>query len=146
MPDVHTKAVRSYNMSRIRSVDTKPELQVRRFLHARGFRYRLHDKMLPGKPDIVLPKYRILVFIHGCFWHGHKTCGNFTIPETNKSWWSNKIGLNIKRDGQNIKTLRKLNWRVIVVWECRLKKCLLSATLPKIAEKILTMKSSFFEI
>jgi len=91
MADVHTKEVRSYNMSQIRSKNTKPELVVRRYLFAKGFRYRLHSKDLPGKPDIVLPKYRTVIFVHGCFWHGHEGCKYFGIPKTNTEWWVNKI-------------------------------------------------------
>jgi DNA mismatch endonuclease (patch repair protein) len=82
MADVHTKEIRSYNMSRIKGKNTKPEMIVRKFLHANGFRYKLHDKSLPGKPDIVLPKYRTLIFVHGCFWHGHKNCKYFVVPKT----------------------------------------------------------------
>ena len=91
MADVHTKEQRSYNMSRIKSKDTKPEMLVRRFLHANGFRYKLHEKNLPGKPDIVLPKYKTVIFVHGCFWHGHTGCKYYVVPKTRTEWWMNKI-------------------------------------------------------
>jgi DNA mismatch endonuclease (patch repair protein) len=96
--DVHNKATRSYNMSRIRAKDTKAEMLVRRYLHAQGFRYRLHVKDLPGKPDIVLPKYKTVIFIHGCFWHGHEGCKNFVVPKTRTEWWMEKIGRNREND------------------------------------------------
>jgi len=120
MADVHSKAVRSYNMSRIKGKDTKPEILVRRFLHANGFRFRLHVKKLPGKPDIVLPKYRTVIFVHGCFWHGHKGCKYFVIPKTRTEWWLNKINRNIFNDTKAIKALKKEGWKVIVLWECGL--------------------------
>lgn len=98
MADVHTPEQRSYNMSRVRSKDTKPELIVRKFLHAHGFRYRLHDKKLPGKPDVVLPKYKTVVFIHGCFYHGHEGCRYFVGSKTHTDWWLDKIKGNKRRD------------------------------------------------
>src|ERR1700704_5578770 len=98
MADVHSKETRSYNMSRIRSGNTKPELLVRKFLHSQGFRYTLHDKKLPGKPDIVLPKYKTIIFIHGCFWHGHKGCKLNRIPQKNIAYWKPKIEGNSKRN------------------------------------------------
>lgn len=122
MADVHSKEVRSFNMSRIRSKDTKPEMLVRRFLHANGFRYRLHDKKLPGKPDIVLPKYRTVIFIHGCFWHGHKGCKYYVVPKTKTQWWLNKINANIANDAKSLKALREMGWDIVQIWECELKK------------------------
>lgn len=107
MADVHDKQTRSYNMGRIKGKDTKPELLVRKFLHAQGFRYKLHDKTLPGKPDIVLPKYRTVIFIHGCFWHGHANCKYFTIPKTRTQWWTNKINTNKTNDAKAVKALKK---------------------------------------
>jgi DNA mismatch endonuclease (patch repair protein) len=121
MADVHDKATRSYNMSRIRSGNTKPELLVRKFLHEQGFRYKLHDKKLPGKPDIVLPKYKTVIFIHGCFWHGHKDCKYFVIPKTRTEWWLNKINSNKANDIKTIRALKKDGWKIINVWECNLK-------------------------
>jgi DNA mismatch endonuclease, patch repair protein len=132
MADVHTKAQRSYNMSQIRSANTKPELLVRKFLHAQGFRYKLHDKILPGKPDIVLPKYKTVIFIHGCFWHGHSNCKYFTIPKTRTVWWRNKIETNKANDAKAMKSLRKDGWKVITVWECKLKKGKVENTLEKL--------------
>lgn len=121
MTDVHSKEVRSYNMSRIKGKDTKPELLVRKFLFAQGFRYRLHDKKLPGKPDIVLPKYKTVIFIHGCFWHGHKGCRYYVIPKTRTEWWLSKINANEVKDSANTDKLKQENWKVIVLWECELK-------------------------
>ena len=108
-------------MSHIRSKDTKPEVLVRRFLFASGFRFRLHRKDLPGKPDIVLPKYKTVIFINGCFWHGHKNCKYATIPETNREFWLAKISGNIERDKATYSELRQLGWRIIEIWQCQLK-------------------------
>ncbi len=107
MPDVHTPQQRSFNMSRIKGKDTKPELLVRKFLHAQGFRYKLHDKTLPGKPDLVLPKYGTIIFIHGCFWHGHKNCKYFVVLQTRTEWWLTKINGNIANDTKAVKVLKK---------------------------------------
>lgn len=115
MADVHTPTQRSHNMSRIRSKDTKPEMLVRRFLHAQGFRYRLHDKKLPGKPDIVLPKYKTVIFVHGCFWHGHEGCRYYVVPRTRTDWWLNKININRANDEKAMKELRKQGWEVVEV-------------------------------
>src|SRR5687768_7316020 len=98
MADVHSVETRSYNMSRIRSKDTKPELILRKALFANGFRFRLHDKQLPGRPDIVLKKHRTVIFVHGCFWHGHRDCKYFVVPKTRTEWWLNKITGNQKND------------------------------------------------
>lgn len=122
MADVHDKKTRSYNMSRIKGKDTKPEMLVRRFLFSKGFRYRVNDKKLPGRPDIVLPKYRTVIFVHGCFWHGHEGCKYFSIPKTRSEWWFEKIEGNKARDKQKNALLRKEKWKVIQVWECELKK------------------------
>ena len=121
MADVHDKKTRSYNMSQIRSGNTKPDILVRKFLHAQGFRYKLHDKKLPGKPDIVLPKYKTVIFIHGCFWHGHANCKYFVVPKTRTAWWLNKINTNKTNDTKAIKALKKEGWKIITVWECDLK-------------------------
>ncbi len=122
MADVHTKATRSYNMSKIRSKDTKPEMLVRSYLHKQGFRFRLHDKKLPGKPDIVLPKYKTVIFVNGCFWHGHKGCKYFVVPKTRTKWWLEKINGNIERDKKAKRALKKLGWKVINIWQCRIRK------------------------
>lgn len=121
MTDVHDKKTRSFNMSRIRSKDTQPEILVRKFLFAKGFRYKLHDKTLPGKPDLVFPKYTAVVFIHGCFWHGHKGCKYFVLPKTRTKWWTEKINRNKQLDDENIIKLKKLGWKVITIFECKLK-------------------------
>jgi DNA mismatch endonuclease (patch repair protein) len=121
MADVHDKATRSYNMSRIKGKDTKPEMLVRRFLHAQGFRYRLHVKDLPGKPDIVLPKYRTVIFIHGCFWHGHEGCKYFVVPKTRTEWWMEKIDRNVSNDRLKQLALRHAGWKIMQIWECDLK-------------------------
>jgi len=136
MADVHSKEVRSYNMSRIRSKNTKPEIIVRKFLHAAGFRFRLHNKNLPGTPDIVLPKYKTAVFIHGCFWHGHQNCRYFVVPKTRTEWWQNKIYRNAANDDKAASELKVLGWKVIEVWECSLKKDLLKDSLDALAENI----------
>jgi DNA mismatch endonuclease, patch repair protein len=115
MTDVHSKAQRSYNMSRIKGKDTKPEMLVRKFLFAHGYRYRLHDKRLPGKPDIVLPKYRTVIFIHGCFWHGHANYTYYKVPQTRTEWWLNKIGRNQSNDATAVKMLKKDGWKIMVV-------------------------------
>ena len=129
MADVHSKETRSYNMSRIRCKDTKPEMLVRKFLFSKGFRYRLHDKKLPGKPDIVLPRYKTVIFIHGCFWHGHNGCKLYVVPKTRTEWWLNKITNNINKDSAAVTALKANGWKVITVWECDLKKSLRDSTL-----------------
>lgn len=121
MADIHDKKTRSYNMSQIKGKNTKPEMLIRKFLFANGFRYRLHDKKLPGRPDIVLPKYKTVIFVNGCFWHGHENCRYFSIPKTRTKWWKEKINKNILNDGIKQELLKELNWKVIVVWECEVK-------------------------
>ena len=100
MADVHSPEVRSYNMSMIKGKNTKPEMVVRKYLHSHGFRFRLHDKRLPGKPDIVLPKYKTVIMVHGCFWHGHEGCRYYIVPKTRTEWWLNKINRNKEVDTQ----------------------------------------------
>ena len=136
MVDVHSKETRSFNMSKIRSKDTKPEMLVRKFLHSKGFRYKLHAKDLPGKPDIVLPKYKTVIFVHGCFWHGHAGCRYFVIPKTRTEWWTEKINKNTNNDIAASKKLINLGWKVIDVWECELKKSSVIATLSQLLTKI----------
>lgn len=121
MADVHDKETRSFNMSRIKGKNTKPEMLVRRFLFANGFRYRLNFKKLPGKPDIVLPKYKTVIFINGCFWHGHKGCNYFVVPKTRTEWWLAKIKDTQKRDREAEIQLNVLGWKVITLWTCQLK-------------------------
>ena len=108
-------------MSRIKGKDTKPEMLVRKFLHGNGFRYRLHDKKLPGKPDIVLPKYKTIIMVHGCFWHGHEGCRYFVIPKTKTEWWTNKIEKTRQQDLDNEQRLKDMGWRVISIFECSIK-------------------------
>lgn len=105
-------------MSRIKSKDTAPEMRVRSALHRAGYRFRLHVKDLPGKPDIVLPKYKTVIFVHGCFWHRHKGCSNATMPSTNQAFWKEKFKRNVERDKREQAELNKLGWKVLVVWEC----------------------------
>ena len=116
-----SKAHRSWNMSRIKSRDTEPELIVRSMLHRAGFRFRLHRKDLPGKPDIVLPKYNTVVFVHGCFWHRHEDCRFAYMPKSRKAFWRKKFKENKERDQRHSKELAALGWKVIVVWECEMK-------------------------
>ncbi|MEN2434929.1 DNA mismatch endonuclease Vsr [Weeksellaceae bacterium A-14] len=136
MADVHSEAVRSYNMSRIRGKDTTPELLVRRFLFANGLRYRLYDKKLPGKPDIILKKFKTVIFVHGCFWHGHDNCKYFVVPETRTEFWLNKIEGNKKRDERNIMQLKNEGWNVVIIYECQLKKEKQEETLNNILQNI----------
>ena len=107
-------------MSQIKSKDTKPELLVRKYLFANGFRFKVHDKNLPGKPDIILPKYKTIVSVNGCFWHGHKGCKNFVLPKTRTEWWRNKIENTVLRDKKNIIILKKSGWKVITLFECQI--------------------------
>ena len=120
--DVHSKEVRSYNMSCIKGKGTKPEEMVRKYLFSHGFRYRKNDKRLPGTPDIVLPKYKTVIFVNGCFWHGHEGCKYFVWPKNNAEFWKAKILQNIERDKRDFERLENAGWKVIVVWECSLKK------------------------
>jgi DNA mismatch endonuclease (patch repair protein) len=117
--DVFSKEKRSWVMSRIRGVNTQPELQVRRLLHAHGYRFRLHRNDLPGNPDIVLPKYRTAIFVHGCFWHGH-SCREGRRPKSNSTYWNAKLDRNVARDKRRAAEYRKIGWRRVVVWTCEL--------------------------
>lgn len=121
MADNHTKEQRSYNMSKIRSTNSAPEEKVRKYLFSKGFRYRKNVKSLPGCPDIVLPKYKTVIFVNGCFWHMHD-CPRFVWPSSNKEYWEPKIRRNVERDKNNIELLQKEGWQVLIVWECELKK------------------------
>jgi DNA mismatch endonuclease, patch repair protein len=121
LPDVHDKATRSRNMAAIRAKNTKPELLVRQALHGAGLRFRLHRNDLPGKPDIVLPKHQTVIFVHGCFWHGH-ACEKFRWPKDNADFWRDKINRNIQRDVKAQAELAKAGWRCIVLWDCELKQ------------------------
>lgn len=121
MTDVHTREQRSRNMAAVRGADTKPEMRVRSLLHLLGYRYRLHHKNLPGKPDIVLPKLRTLVFVHGCFWHSHDCRWGSVVPATRPEFWADKRRETKKRDARNIRELKAAGWKVLVVWECQSK-------------------------
>ena len=123
-------------MKRVRSKNTTPELIVRRFLHTNSFRYSLHNKKLPGKPDLTLAKYRTVVFVNGCFWHGHRNCKNAKTPATNKKFWIDKIEKNRARDTRCRKELKDKNWKVLTVWECQLKKDKVEQILSSLANKI----------
>ena len=139
MSDKLTPQQRSRCMSRIRGKDTKPEILVRRGLHARGFRFRLQDRKLPGRPDIVLPKYGVSIMVNGCFWHGHKGCRYATKPKSNVEFWQTKIQRNQHRDEVTSAHLEALGWHVITIWECELRSPeTLSATLDALAEEIRT--------
>ena len=136
MPDFLTTEERSARMARIHSASTKPELKLRHALWHQGFRYRVNDKRLPGRPDIVLPKYRTVVFVHGCFWHGHKDCLTSHIPETNTDYWTAKITRNQERDQEVWRKLEAKGWSVIIVWECQLKKANFEETIDRVADEI----------
>ena len=136
MADVHTPEIRSYNMSRIRSKDTKPEEAVRKYLFARGFRYRKNDRRYPGKPDIVLPKYKTMIFVNGCFWHKHEGCRYFVWPKNNAEFWREKINGNAERDRKIQAQLEEMGWRVITVWECTLKKDVFEDTMEQLIREI----------
>ena len=140
MADKHSKEVRSYNMSQIRSTNTKPEELVRKYLFAKGFRYRKNDKRYPGKPDIVLPKYRTVIFVNGCFWHKHDGCHYFVWPKSNIKFWHEKITRNVNRDNDNYQKLKEMGWNVLIVWECELKKDIRENTLNNLCETILQLR------
>jgi len=140
--DSHSKEVRSYNMSQIRSKNTKPEELVRKALFAAGFRYRKNYKRLPGHPDIVLKKYKTVIFVNGCFWHKHENCRYFVWPKSNKGYWQRKINSNIERDKQNYSFLKNLGWNIIIIWECKLRKNKRERTLLSLIEKIISNECS----
>lgn len=123
-------------MSRIKGKNTKPEMLVRKFLFSKGFRYRLHVKDLPGKPDIVLPKYKTVIFVHGCFWHGHEGCKYFVVPKTRTDWWLNKINANKANDQKVIALLKKDGWKILTLWECELKPAHILTTLERLLIKL----------
>lgn len=135
MADNHSKEVRSMNMSHIRSKNSKPEELVRKYLFSKGFRYRKNVKTLPGCPDIVLPKYKTVIFVNGCFWHKHD-CPRFVWPSTNKEYWRPKIMGNVERDKRNLAELQQLGWTVLTVWECELKKKVIDATLDQLEKRL----------
>lgn len=135
--DNHSKEVRSYNMSKIKSKDTKPEEIVRKYLFSKGFRYRKNVKTLPGSPDIVLPKYKTVIMVNGCFWHIHEGCPKFVWPKSNVDYWTEKLTINKLRDIENIEALEALGWKVIIVWECELNKKTREKRLSLLSKQIL---------
>lgn len=136
MPDPLTPQQRHQCMSNIRSTSTKPEVRLRCALWRKGFRYKVNDRSLPGSPDIVLPKYRTAIFVHGCFWHGHKGCSCASTPKTNTAFWIAKIARNQERDQEVWRQLEAKGWFVIIVWECQLKKSFLEETVAHIVEEL----------
>jgi DNA mismatch endonuclease (patch repair protein) len=124
-------------MSQVHSASTKPELSLRTALWRQGFRYRINDKRLPGSPDIVLPKYRTVIFVHGCFWHGHKACKYYTVPKTNTDFWTAKVSRNQERDQEVWRKLEAKGWSVIIVWECQLKKTAFEETISRVQAEII---------
>jgi len=136
MTDNLTKEKRSWNMSRIKGKNTKSELTVRSILHSMGFRFRIHRKDLPGTPDIVLPKYKTVIFVNGCFWHQHYGCKYATRPKSNQDFWDKKLNKNIDRDKENYKKLKELGFKVILIWECEIEKIITKEKNRRFAKKI----------
>ena len=136
MSDNHSPDQRHRNMVAIHSASTKPELKLRHTLWHQGFRYRVNDNQLPGSPDIVLLQYRTVIFVHGCFWHGHKGCKNASIPKTNTAFWTAKIQRNQQRDQEVWRQLEAKGWFVIIVWECQLKKTVMDETIARVKAEI----------
>ena len=136
MADVHSPETRSFNMSQIKGKNTKPEELVRRYLFSHGYRYRKNVSTLPGKPDIVLPKYKTCIFVNGCFWHIHEGCRYFVWPKNNAEFWKKKITGNVDRDLRQQNELRLLGWNVVVIWECELKKDRFNETMASVEDKI----------
>lgn len=136
MTDVFSKQKRSIIMSKISGKDTKPEIIIRKALFAKGLRYRINYKNLPGKPDVVLPRYKTIIFIHGCFWHSHPGCKDAHLPKSNIEFWEKKISSNVERDKRNVKDLIDLGWNVIIVWECEIKKKNMENLLNRIVDSL----------
>ena len=141
MTDTFTPEQRHYCMSRVHSKNTKPELLVRKWLWQHGIRYRLNVKDIPGRPDIVLRKHKTVIFINGCFWHGHDGCSKFRMPKSNVEFWENKIRTNKARDEKNYRILRDTGWNVIVIWECQLKPTVIEKTMSEVVKQINTRPS-----
>ena len=137
MPDILTPEQRHKNMAAIHSTSTKPEVRMRHELWRRGFRYRKNNKRLPGSPDIVLPKYRTAIFVHGCFWHGHKGCKKYTVPKSNTEFWIEKVARNQQRDQEVWRQLEAKDWSVIIVWECELEKKRFDETIDRVKKEII---------
>lgn len=136
MADIKTPEQRSYNMAAIKGKNTKPETIVRKYLFSEGFRYRKNDKRYPGTPDVVLPKYKTMIFVNGCFWHGHEGCKYFVWPKNNEEFWRKKITANIERDRRDFSQLEALGWNVIVIWECQLKPKTVKETLENLKAQL----------
>jgi DNA mismatch endonuclease (patch repair protein) len=142
MADIFTKEKRSDVMRRIRAKNTKPELLVRQFLFSKGFRYRLHQNTLPGKPDIILKRYKTVIFVNGCFWHGHKSCKKSILPTSNTAFWKEKIQANTDRDKNTKRSLKKLGWSIFTIWECNIKnKKSLNKELNKLLDNLNAIKA-----
>lgn len=135
--DSITPEHRSWNMSQVKGKDTKPELKVRSWLFKNGYRYRKNDKRLPGKPDVVMPKYRIVIFVHGCFWHRHPGCKNTRTPKSNIEFWETKFSRNVENDKRHVRELEDLGWRVITIWECELGNKTFEDTMKRVEQEIL---------
>lgn len=144
MADVHDKITRSYNMSRIKGKNTSPEILVRKHLFSKGFRFRLHNSKLTGKPDIILPKYKTVIFVNGCFWHGHENCRYAVTPKTRTEFWKSKINRTKERDKNAHLELSKSGWNVLVVWECKLKTKEVKQTLNRIIDEIRDKRSKIY--
>ncbi len=145
MVDIVSPEVRSRMMSGIRGKDTQPEMRVRRFLHGRGFRFRLHDRNLPGVPDLVFPRYRAVVFVHGCYWHRHAGCSYAAMPASNIKFWKQKFDKTVARDRKVVESLLKEKWKVIVVWECGLRRAQSEKQMNWIEDSIRSGGSLFME-
>ncbi|WP_133529317.1 very short patch repair endonuclease [Aminicella lysinilytica] len=140
--DDHTLEQRSYNMSKIKRKDTKPELIVRKYLFSKGLRYRIDDKRYPGRPDLVLPKYKTVIYVNGCFWH-HHNCKYFVWPKSNIEYWREKIEKNVSRDTLNYNKMKDMGWSVIIIWECQLKKDKREETLDELFREIVNTNGSY---
>ena len=143
MADTFTKQQRHDCMSHIRSKNTKPEIMLRKSLFAKGFRYRINNKKLPGTPDIVLTKYRTVIFVNGCFWHGHRNCKKYTVPKTNTDFWKRKVKRNKARDEKVMREPEILGWNIIVVWECQLQKSELTKTVSKVNKELIRNRTQY---
>ena len=140
MADKFSPEQRHICMSRVRSINTKPEIKLRKALFEKGFRYRVNVKTLPGKPDMVLPKYHTAIFVNGCFWHGHNGCKHYTVPETNMEFWVEKVRKNKERDAVNVQRLESLSWSVVTIWECELKSKVFQDTIAKVEAELAANK------
>lgn len=135
--DSITPEHRSWNMSQVKGKDTRPELKVRSWLFKNGYRYRKNDKRLPGKPDVVMPKYHVVIFVHGCFWHRHPGCKNTRTPKSNVEFWETKFSRNVENDKRHVRELEDLGWRVITIWECELGSKTFEDTMRRVEREIL---------